>query len=68
MSFWYNVNTGQVEEDGATSSKDHLMGPYATRGEAERALESAHARTEAWDEEERRRAREEGRDPDDRPW
>ena len=54
MSFWYNVNTGQVEEDGATSSKDHLMGPYATRGEAEKALESAHARTEAWDEDDER--------------
>jgi hypothetical protein len=25
------------------------MGPYATRAEAESALERAHARTEAWD-------------------
>ncbi|MCP2265963.1 SPOR domain-containing protein [Promicromonospora thailandica] len=46
--YWYNTETGQVEE-GRRSSWTHLMGPYGTRAEAERALESARARTESWD-------------------
>lgn len=67
MPYWYNVDTGQVEEDSATSSKDHLMGPYPTQEAAQAALSSAAQRTEDWDEEEARRleekAREEGREP-----
>ncbi|MFC0674244.1 SPOR domain-containing protein [Brachybacterium hainanense] len=48
--FYFNVATGQVEE-GRQSPGTELMGPYASRAEAERALESAAARNKAWDEE-----------------
>jgi purine nucleoside permease len=46
--YWYNVRTGQVEE-GHFSSWTHLMGPYATREEAQAALDKARSRTEAWE-------------------
>ncbi|WP_040161065.1 hypothetical protein [Mobilicoccus massiliensis] len=68
MTYWYNLDTRQVEEDATTSSKDHLMGPYPTREAAENALQSAAERTAAWDEEDRRRAEEDGKDPDDDAW
>ena len=51
--YWYNVTTKQVEE-GHRSSWQDLMGPYATRAEAEGALAKAAARTEAWDREDER--------------
>ena len=35
--FYYNLSTGAVEE-GRQSPGSELMGPYATRQEAERAL------------------------------
>ena len=46
--YWYNVETKEVEE-GHRSSWQDLMGPYATRAEAEDALAKAAERTEAWD-------------------
>ncbi len=54
MTYWYNISTGQVEEDSRHSRKDDLMGPYPTAEEAAAALETARKRTEAWDEEDRR--------------
>ena len=54
MQYWYNIETGQVEEDAAHSRKDNLMGPYSSREDAAAALSKAAARTEAWDEEDRR--------------
>ncbi len=46
--YWFNTRTRQVDvghlKPGAT-----LLGPYATRAEAEQALETARRRTEAWD-------------------
>jgi hypothetical protein len=51
--YWYNVATREVEE-GHRSSWQNLMGPYATRAEAEQALAKAAARTEAWDREDER--------------
>lgn len=63
MAYWFNVNTRGVEEDPNTSSKDNLMGPYNTREEAERALQTAADKTASWDEEDRRRAEEEGAGP-----
>lgn len=60
MAYWYNVATGQVESDDNKSSSDDLMGPYETQAEAANALETARARTEAWDEQDR--AWEEGED------
>lgn len=46
--YWYNTETGEVEE-GHRSSWTHLMGPYGTRAEAQRALESARSRNESWE-------------------
>ena len=48
--YWYNTETRAVEV-GRRSSWSHLMGPYSTRAEAERALESAWSRNESWDKE-----------------
>lgn len=46
--YWYNTATGQVEE-GRRSDWSAVMGPYATREDAQHALEKARARSEAWD-------------------
>jgi hypothetical protein len=51
--FYFNIRTRQVEE-GHLSDWSDLMGPYPTREAAERALETARANTERWDEEDRR--------------
>ena len=53
MPYWYNITTGKVESDEERSPNDQVMGPYDTRAAAEAALETARARTEAWDEEDR---------------
>lgn len=47
--FYYNLSTGQVEE-GKQSSGMELMGPYPTREEAQKALETAAQRNENWNE------------------
>lgn len=51
--YWFNTRTRQVEE-GHQSDWSDLLGPYPTREEAARALETARERTERWDEEDRR--------------
>lgn len=51
--FYYNPATGEVEQ-GKVSPWTDRMGPYRSRAEAEQALELARARTESWDEEDRR--------------
>jgi hypothetical protein len=51
VPFFYNTATGAVEELENKSQVKDLLGPYATRAEAERALQTARARTEAWDRE-----------------
>lgn len=48
--FYFNLTTGTVEE-GQQSPGTELMGPYATREEASRALQIAADRNKAWDEE-----------------
>ncbi len=53
MSFWYNVDTGQVETDENRSRGEQVLGPYATEDEARRALDTAHAKTDKWDAEDR---------------
>lgn len=50
--FYFNTSTGEVEE-GPMSSWENRMGPYSTREEAQRALETAKKRTEAWDDADR---------------
>ena len=58
MAYWFNVSTGQVEDDANKSPQDRLMGPYNTHGEAEQALSHAKENTDrvdaddkAWDDE-----------------
>ncbi|RZU62959.1 SPOR domain-containing protein [Zhihengliuella halotolerans] len=46
--YWFNVNTHEVEV-GPQSDWSQLLGPYATRAEAEAALEKVQKRNEAWD-------------------
>lgn len=48
--YYFNTTTGEVEE-GRQSPGVQLMGPYASREEASRALEIAEARNKAWDDE-----------------
>ena len=64
MAYWYNVKTNQVETDQDRSRDEDVMGPYGSEAEAREALTSARSRTEAWDEEDERRAREDGDEPD----
>jgi hypothetical protein len=61
--FWFNTRTGTVETVHDKSQSKDVLGPYPTREAAERALQSAHERTQQWDEEDRRWR--EGEDPDD---
>lgn len=51
--FYYNIQTGQVEE-GLVSDWTKRIGPYATREEAEHALDIAAQRSASWDEADRR--------------
>lgn len=46
--FWYNLETGQVEE-GQQSAVTKLWGPFATREEAANAMAKAQERNESWD-------------------
>ena len=48
VEYFYNIRTREVEE-GRLSDWSQLMGPYATREEAQDALEKARARNEAWE-------------------
>ncbi|MEO9248874.1 SPOR domain-containing protein [Citricoccus nitrophenolicus] len=47
--FWYNVVSHQVEE-GPQSDWSKLLGPYASRAEAEQAIAQVQANNERWDE------------------
>lgn len=46
--WWFNLRT-QAVEHGPGDPNSERMGPYATRAEAESALDRAKARNEAWD-------------------
>ena len=50
-AYYYNGATGQVEKVERKSQAKDLMRPYPTHEAAAAALESARARTEAWDRE-----------------
>ncbi|MEV4901556.1 SPOR domain-containing protein [Citricoccus sp. NPDC055426] len=47
--YWYNVVSHQVEE-GPQSDWSRLLGPYASRAEAEQAIAQVQANNERWDE------------------
>jgi hypothetical protein len=49
VSYWYNVDTGQVETDDNRSRGEQVLGPYATEAEARAALDTAHKKTDTWD-------------------
>jgi GMP synthase PP-ATPase subunit len=46
--YWYCIKHKAVETRDGCPNRDRL-GPYATRAEAERAIETAHEKSEAWD-------------------
>jgi hypothetical protein len=48
QSWWYCLKHGTVEQGPGCPGKDRL-GPYATREEAEHALDRVHERNEEWD-------------------
>jgi hypothetical protein len=48
QSWWYCLNHGTVEHGPGCPGKDRL-GPYATREEAEHALDRVRERNEEWD-------------------
>lgn len=60
--FWFNTETGEVEE-GRVSDWSVVLGPYPTRDAAAHALDTARARSSAWEREDREW--EEGGAPDD---
>jgi hypothetical protein len=53
MAFWFNVSTGQVEDDENKSPQDRLMGPFDSHAAAEQALSHAKENTERWDAEDK---------------
>jgi hypothetical protein len=50
-AWWFNLKTHQVEFGRQSHAKDR-MGPYATREDAQLALDTARNRVVAWDREE----------------
>lgn len=61
--WYYNLVTGQVEQYEGGKAVDRL-GPYATREEAQQALEHAQERNDAWDNDPRYRDDEGDEDAD----
>ncbi|HEX4834287.1 MAG TPA: hypothetical protein VH478_24705 [Trebonia sp.] len=47
--WWFNPKTRQVEPPGTATPTKDLLGPYASRAEAERALETVRERNKQWD-------------------
>lgn len=47
VEYFFNTRTKMVER-GRQSPWEHLMGPYKTHDEAERAFETAAKRNEKW--------------------
>jgi hypothetical protein len=56
MAWWYNHRTGEVEE-GPQSLGSDRDGPFASREDAERAVEIARERARRWRDEEEREGR-----------
>lgn len=54
MAYWFNIESGQVESDENRSQGADVMGPYESEAEAASALATARAKTEAWDEQDRK--------------
>lgn len=54
MAYWFNIESGQVESDENRSKGADVMGPYESEAEAASALATARAKTQEWDEQDRR--------------
>lgn len=50
---WYYCLTHKTVEDAASCHSFHRLGPYATREDAENALQKVAERNAKWDEEDR---------------
>ena len=50
--WWFNDKTGQVEQGPQSPQRDRI-GPFATREEAQHALDRIAANNEKWDAEDR---------------
>ena len=48
--FWYDLNSKSVITDDNDTKATDRLGPYATREEAENALQLVEERNKAWDE------------------
>lgn len=48
QQWWYNLSTGEVEQGMVSQSYDRV-GPFATKVEAEHALEKLAANNAAWE-------------------
>ncbi|WP_029069151.1 hypothetical protein [Jonesia quinghaiensis] len=53
--WFYNTKTGQVKQGRGWFSWLHVMGPYDTREQAQKALDIAAARTASWEAEDKQR-------------
>lgn len=51
--FWFNIKTGLVEE-GKQTAAIYRVGPFSTRSEAEKALETLANRSKSWQVEDER--------------
>lgn len=51
--WWYNTATQQVESDQEVGKAVNRLGPYASREEAEHAMEKVAERNEAWESDEK---------------
>jgi hypothetical protein len=47
--WWYCLKHHRVEDDSTDCAGKDLLGPYPTREEAARALETVQRRNEEWD-------------------
>jgi hypothetical protein len=49
QQWWFNTKTMRVEPGDTPTPGKHLLGPYPTRAEAERALEKVRERNREYD-------------------
>ena len=50
QDWWFDLNTKSAVQDSKSSAKAvDRLGPYASREEAERALEKVEERNDAWE-------------------
>ena len=50
--WWFNTKTMRVEPWDTPAPGKDLLGPYATREEAEHAMDKVRERNKAWDDQE----------------